>query len=359
MSGNLTFLAGEKALAMVRDQGIRPDTIKIVAGAAGGPKWLVLSRLDRFLFSNWLAGGTERLYLIGSSIGAWRFAAACQARPLEALARFEDAYLDQTYSARPDRKEIDRECARIRAKLLEGDAVTEILAHPTFRLNLLTVRARWPASAESKPFQALGLAGAALFNAFSRKGSRVLFQRFLFHDPRHRPRFLENHGFPERLVPLDASNLSDAILASGSIPLVMSGIRDIHGAPAGVYRDGGVTDYHLDLPFLNNQDGLVLFPHYMDRIIPGWFDKKMAWRKPSRANMDRVLLVAPSPEFIARLPRGRIPDRRDFYDYLNNDQARISCWRKAIAESERLADEFQQAVETGEISRLVRPLATG
>ena len=38
MSHNLVFLAGSEALAVVREQGLRPEMVKVVAGAAGGPK---------------------------------------------------------------------------------------------------------------------------------------------------------------------------------------------------------------------------------------------------------------------------------------------------------------------------------
>ena len=46
---------------------------------------------------------------------------------------------------------------------------------------------------------------------------------------------------------LTPDNLRAALLASGSIPLLMEGVR-IPGAP-GVYRDGGSADYHLDLDY--------------------------------------------------------------------------------------------------------------
>lgn len=36
-------------------------------------------------------------------------------------------------------------------------------------------------------------------------------------------------------------------MASGSIAVVMEGVRNIGGVPEGIYRDGGVTDYHFDI----------------------------------------------------------------------------------------------------------------
>ena len=36
----------------------------------------------------------------------------------------------------------------------------------------------------------------------------------------------------------------------------------------------------------------VLFPHYTDRITPGWFDKLLPWRKPSVEDMANVVPVS-------------------------------------------------------------------
>ena len=118
-------------------------------------------------------------------------------------------------------------------------------------------------------------------------------------------------GFPIDRVGLSSANLADAILASGSIPLVLDGVRDITGAPPGTYRDGGVIDYHLDLPAAANGK-LALFPHFFDWFKPGWFDKRLAWRQVSPANFSQTLVICPSAEFVASLPGGKVPDRTDF-----------------------------------------------
>jgi hypothetical protein len=43
---------------------------------------------------------------------------------------------------------------------------------------------------------------------------------------------------------------------------------------------------------------------------------------------------------VARLPRGKLPDRKDFRHYGDDEAARIGAWRRAVAESRRLADDF-------------------
>ncbi|MDX2452676.1 MAG: patatin-like phospholipase family protein, partial [Desulfosarcina sp.] len=94
MSGErLVFLAGERALETIRSQGLGPDNVKVVAGAAGGPKWLILGHLDRVLFGSWFQGRRQPLHLLGSSIGSWRFAADSCTDPVAAIDRMEDAYI--------------------------------------------------------------------------------------------------------------------------------------------------------------------------------------------------------------------------------------------------------------------------
>jgi hypothetical protein len=163
----------------------------------------------------------------------------------------------------------------------------------------------------------------------------------LLSDPRERRPL----AAPVR-VPLTAGNLEDSVLASGSIPLVMEGVRAIEGAPPGVYRDGGVTDYHLHSPLIGTE-GLVLYPHYCGHLVPGWFDKGLPWRRVGPGATSRMLLVYPGPSFVARLPFGKIPDRRDFH--ILDSASRKRYWRRVIGECERLADELEAVLETGDL----------
>ena len=55
------------------------------------------------------------------------------------------------------------------------------------------------------------------------------------------------HDFNTRYCRLDESNVLAALHASGAIPFVLTGERDISGAPPGQYWDGGIIDYHFDL----------------------------------------------------------------------------------------------------------------
>ena len=357
MSPRLSFWAGEKAYAKIKEAGVCPDDVKVIAGAAGGPKWLILSQLDRAVFTAWLKPRTPPLFLIGSSIAAWRFAAISQKDPAAALKRFEAAYLEQSYAVNPPPAAISRELDKILARLMGKSGPVEILSHPFLRLNIMSVRCKGLTNTDRRSRLMPGLGLAAMSNALSRRALGLFFERTLFYDPRDIPPFFDMKGFPINRIPLTERNIESSLRASGSIPLLMPGVKDIPEAPDGMYRDGGIIDYHMNIPFMNEQDGIVLFPHYTESIVPGWLDKKIPWRKPDFSHMAHVLLIAPTQAVLDRLPGGTIPDRKDFDEYPGRDAERVGKWRQAIDLSAEMADEFMDVVETDRIRDRIQPIA--
>ncbi len=359
MTCSLTVLAGDRAYRKIRDQGLRKEDVRIVAGAAGGPKWLVLNGLDRAIFFYWLQDNKREkpLFLIGSSIGTWRFAAIAQRHAEKAYNGFEDVYIHQRYTHRPTPKEVSEEARRMLSLYMGQQGIKDILSHPYMRLNIMTTLSRPIVSMKNTKALWPPVILAAILNSFNRKSLGLFFERTLFYDRRDRPPFFSMSGFPINRIPLSEENVRPAILASGSIPIVMNGIKDIPGAPPGVYRDGGIIDYHLDIPFTKDDDSIVLFPHYMDRIIPGWFDKPLNYRRPNPSNMENVILLCPSRDFVERLPYSRIPTRDDFKIFKGRDKQRITYWKKVVAESNRLGDEFLDMVEKETIGEKIKKLS--
>jgi hypothetical protein len=349
----LSFRAGPGALQAIQKHGFSAKLVGTMAGASGGAKWLVLSKLDRVVADTLIPDLRGPVHLIGSSIGAWRFACYAQDRPVEAIARFEEAYLGQSYSEDPDRDEITAKSREILDYVLGETGTAEILSHPVLRTNVMTVRSRHLTASEQPAVLVPGLLAAAALNAVSRRSLGAFFERVLFYDARDLPPFYDARGFPLTQVELSERNLKDAIVATGSIPMVLSGVRDIAGAPRGIYRDGGVIDYHLDLPH-SAPDRLTLYLHFIDRIVPGWFDKKLTWRKPDPSNVDRTILVSPSKEFVSRLPHAKIPDRQDFINF--EPEERVRAWRTVVDMCDELADEFHEVLQKDQLAARLEPL---
>lgn len=347
----LTIRAGPRALARIRADGLDAAMVEIVPGAAGGPKGLGIAGLDRAVFGEWLPASPRVRHLVGASIGAWRFAAACRDDPALALDQFARAYTSQSYPPRPSKRFVSQAARAMLAELFAGHEA-QILSHPWHRLHVVTVRGRWPLTRDSSLATPLGFGMAAMANTLGRQFLARFIDRTVFLDARAHPPFMAAgalaapdaatvrfDAFHTHKVELDASNLTEALLASASIPLVLEGVADIPRAPRGTYWDGGIVDYHLHLPY-HHAEGLVLYPHFTDCIVPGWLDKAIPWRRARGAWLDNVVLVSPSAAYLATLPHGKLPDRRDFARFAGDDEGRMAYWRRAIAESGRLAEAF-------------------
>ena len=337
-AGILELRAGPGAAEHVRANGIAPADVACIPAAAGGPKGLALIPADKLLYREWLRD-TSPIELIGASVGAWRMAALAQADPVAALDRLAHTYVrDQNYSAKPTPDDVAQACMRLATSVLDGGTLR---VRPGVSLTIVTSRARGVLS-DSESMVAF--ARAALSNAVSRGALATHLERVLFTVG---PTFLSRpfDEFGSQVVPLQASNTEAALIASGSIPMVCSPVRGIAGAPPGTYWDGALVDYHLQLPYQRITRGgarrrVVLYPHFNDYVTPGWLDKHLPWRRKSRRHpwLDDVLLVAPSRSFLATLPNGKLPDRKDFYRYGQDHASRIRDWERAISECERFAD---------------------
>jgi hypothetical protein len=353
---NLRFIAGKGAFERIKGEGLKQESVSTLAGAAGGPKWLVLSGIDRALAAGFFRGRKEALRTIGSSIGCWRFAALAQEDPDKAFDLFEESYIHQRYKKGHGADEVTRQSLGILKKFLGEKGIESILSHNTYRMNIITVRCRWPVSSEEKAVLMPGLGTGFFLNLLHRKLNSILFERTIFHDPREDPP-LKSSFTGAVNVSLSEGNLIPSLMATASIPLVMEGVVNPEGAPPGVYRDGGVVDYHLDLPF--SDQGLVLYPHFIPDIIPGWFDKGTGWRKGSELNMDNVLIVSPSESFKEKLPLMKIPDRKDFILFRGRDDERIACWKKVVELNRLLGEEFMEAVESGSVISRIEKYPAG
>ncbi len=362
---SLLIQAGPRALKHLREHGLRPQDIDIVPGAAGGPKGLGLARLDETIFAEWLPSGfgkrTSPIDLIGSSIGAWRFAAVCRGRTADeiraTLRAFAKAYSEQRYPRRVDADFITAYARDLIDNLFKGFE-NELLSHPNYRLNVLVVRGKGILRHEARGRSHAGFAFAALANMAGRSNLRHFLDRTWFHAGLDSSANFRDgwDKFHTQHVPLSADNFGDALIASGSIPLVLKGVKHIAGAPAGTYWDGGIIDYHLHLPYPRTA-GLVLYPHFTDRIIPGWLDKALPWRRAQGAWLDNVILVSPSREYLDRLPMKKLPDRNDFKRFVDDYDARLKYWRFAMDESERLAEEFRTLCGSEALLSQVRPFS--
>jgi hypothetical protein len=358
MKNNLLFLAGENAYAQIMEKGLSPEDVGVCVSASGAAKWLSIYGLDRAVFGEWMKNKKEPVHFFGTSIGAWKFAAACQKDCNKAFDNLADLYINQRYGKKVSPDEVSQNAQDIIDAFLDNTKVNEILNHPVFRISFSAVRCMGNTAKKEFFPQTKALLNAAILNVFKRESIGRYFERTFFFDKRTVPPFLSVNGFPMNKVELSPENFKKALLASGSIPLVMNGIENIKDAPQGVYRDGGIIDYHPVFDFTGNSNNgkIVLYHHFYNEIIPGWFDKKLFWRRAGKNDLKNVLLLAPSPEFVSSLPYKRIPDRKDFNRFYGKDLERIDFWEKAKEKSHLLGHNFIEAVETGKIKKVLKKI---
>jgi hypothetical protein len=370
----LQVLAGPVAARRLRERGLRPEDIRAIPGAAGGPKGLVLNPLDRFVFGHWLPRSGQVVHLLGASIGAWRMACACGTDADQALAQMATDYIAQRYEHEPGKAPKPAHVSALfeeKLRLRFGGREHEVLAHPRYRLHVFTSRGRRVLARAGRVRTPLGYLGAFASNIVARRAMGGFLERAIFSDPRTKLP-VPTHDYRTLHLPLTAANLARSILASCSIPFWLEPVDSIADAPPGPYWDGGITDYHLHLDYAalarpdegagegEGEDergsvGLVLYPHFQHTLVPGWLDKVLRHRHRASDRLANVVLLAPSAEWIATLPGAKLPDRTDFKAYVDDDGARMAAWTRAVAESQRLADEFAALVAKDGIDPMPLP----
>jgi len=358
--------AGPKAMAHIREHGLRPEHIGVIPGAAGGPKGLILGPLDRFIFGDWLTQSHQPVDLVGASIGAWRMATACLKDSVTAFERLEHDYIHQHYEPLPGHKRVTaRQVSDAFGHSLQafyGGRIDQTLNHPRYRLHIVTSRGQHVLHREHPLATPLGYAGAYLSNALSRPALGRWLERVVFSSPQGGATAalpFDASDFRTRQVGLTEGNFMPALQASCSIPFALKAVHDIPGAPTGAYWDGGITDYHLHLNWTAPKQGaeraVVLYPHFQKSVVPGWLDKALKWRHTATPFLDHTIVLAPNPEWVKTLPNQKLPDRQDFMTYDRDLAGRVKVWNAAANASQQLADEFFHWLQNPDPS-MVQPL---
>jgi hypothetical protein len=388
----LRIHAGPRARQHLEQHGLQPADVGVIPAAAGGPKGLILGPLDRFIFGEWLPQSAQPVHLVGASIGAWRMATACLGDPVVGLERLEHDYIHQSYDLPPGKKRPTAAHVSERfgqnLQAFYGGRIEEVLHHPRYRLHIVTSRGRHLLGREHSLATPLGYLGAFLTNTVHRKAMGAWLERVVFSSPDRdsaraaaegagaaaqacAPLPFGTRDYRTRQVLLDAGNFMQALQASCSIPFVLQAVHNIPGAPRGAYWDGGITDYHMHLAYgvpvqnaietiaggacpssatgpkglksaAGASPGLVLYPHFQHRVVPGWLDKGLKWRHGATPALDNMVVLSPHPDWVRTLPNAKLPDRQDFTHYGVDSVARAKAWQAATRASQQLVDEWQE-----------------
>ena len=312
MEDVLTLAAGPTALKHVREHGLSPNDVSTIFGASGAAKWLAIAGLDKAIFGNWMADrtATAPVDLYGTSVGAFKLAAAARRDPGRLLATLAQAYIAQSYSNALTPNIIAIETHKTLIQLL-GDGsedmsrgVSEVLTSPHYHLHIGAVRAHGLLNSDRRSVKILALTLGFLRSAGGRNALRGMAERAVFSDPRSDINFNARDGFPVNHCRLTEQNFYDALRASGTIPIYMQPVFSLMTRSTAIL-DGGLLDYHpVPGSFWPTSDGIVLYPHFYDHFKIRWFDKFAPWRKAGSHLLENVVMVAPSTDFMraCRMP---------------------------------------------------------
>ena len=348
MSNMLDIYCGSNALKTIQEQGFKQELFSTMLGASGGPKWFSLFGLDKYLFGEYFKNRTTELNLVGSSAGAFRFAALSQQDPVAAITRLATLYAQTTYSEKATRKEITAKAVTLLDQVLGPKGCDDIINNPVFKAHFIVAKCRGLTAFEHKIPLLFGLISSMALNQVDRGLLAKQYQRFVYHHPKSQLTISDSFNFRTEYQALNNENLATSLLASGSIPVVMEAIKDIASSPKGIYRDGGIIDYHFDVD-IKPASGLTLYPHFSPTPKAGWFDKNLA-RKVNSQYYENTVMLVPSKAFIEQLPFSKIPDRKDFIDL--DATTRLKYWQTVLKESERLAEEFSKIVSSSDTKNI-------
>ncbi|SET57534.1 hypothetical protein [Thalassotalea agarivorans] len=353
--------AGETARKLIAEHGFTPNLFKGMIAASGGPKWFVLYGLDKVLLSDFFASKTIPSYNIGTSSGAWRTACMAIKQPGEALNRLVEGYANTTYTDKPSVSEISDKARTLLSSMLGETGIDDIVNNRLIKTHTIVNRCKGLTASTNRFLQLVGLLPAAALNRIDRATLKLFFERITISNDALETHFALDDGFGDTLVSYTQQNAFDVLMATGAIPLILEGVKDIEGAPHGMYRDGGIIDYHFDLDFTKHigtqnadENQLMIYPHFYPHCSPGWFDKRIAGRKGDEKRFSNVVLISPSRSFVDTLPYQKIPDRTDFEKM--DDTTRMAYWHEVIERSHELGEAFKKLLDSDDVNGAIKPI---
>lgn len=346
-----TFIiqAGKSALHHIKKNGLSPNDITSIPAAAGGPKWISLFAFDKYLIREWFQDRTTPLYLFGASAGAWRMLCYAMPDPLDAIDRFLKAYVEQSYPSFPTPSEVSRKVEEIVQHILEDHSPDIFSIENVMQLHVISSMTHFDKKKQSKYRR--HFLRIALKNSISRKLLSSELERIVFTNSASQN--IIQDRFKTTYIPFDKNNVIPALRSTGTIPMLMEPVENINGLQ-GMLWDGALIDYHIGLDY--KPEGLILYPHFSKRIIEGWFDKFAPWRKFKSKVTNRLIIISPSDAFVRSMPDAKIPDRKDFKTYFENNDQRIQNWYKVAKMGDEMAAEFDYYWKNNKLHEIIQPI---
>ncbi|KAG1678969.1 hypothetical protein FOA52_013032 [Chlamydomonas sp. UWO 241] len=212
--------------------------------------------------------------------------------------------------------------------VLPPHLVERVLGHASLHLAIMVTQVlppydalpAWQLKAAFWGFLAANFVSPALLARFQR--------RLCFHTGSAPPPFFEgDEGVT--CVPLTAENVYQVLAATTCLPFISPHVEYIDGVGCGLFFDGALGDFHLNVVAGNEHPVLLLG----DGPGPGFkhtlWDAYVPFRAPRADVQQGVSVLYPTHTFVARQPSRRLPTTFDYFnsEYVACPQLRHAHWR--------------------------------
>jgi hypothetical protein len=299
---------------------------------AAGPRAFVSSGFEASLASSYLSNNIKsEKWLIGGSTGGLRALAFVNSLLLkqDLACKIKDHYCEMYYKHGFTSDKLHAMMLEMFDSVCPNDVLKEALEHDTFKVAILVSELRYPFSLLPvillRPFLAIVV---LLHLVLPSLIETLFFKRLCFYSGHSPPSFLGLEDSVE-FCKLTINNCQQVLHATTSMPLISKTCTFIKGKGPGVYFDGGITDYYLNMK-INGANGLLLGDlHPTSPIYRSALDLFVPWRRhlPDEY-FEHVSVIRPTENFLKSLEPRSLPSVRDWFskEYIKYPEKRKDSW---------------------------------
>mmetsp|Transcript_30529 Transcript_30529/g.67662 ORF Transcript_30529/g.67662 Transcript_30529/m.67662 type:complete len:412 (+) Transcript_30529:154-1389(+) len=308
------------------------DYFSVYAGGASGPRSFVTMGFDK-QFSKLVDSGaiTGDKWLLGGSTAALRFCALISGLISRKNISYElkEHFAKMVYKPGDTPKTLAPMMEALFLKVLPPHLADKVLRHPSLHLCIMVTQLR-PAYQNLPEWQLKALFGLFLgANVVTPASLKLLQRRLCFYTGPHPPPFI-TPADEVTCLPLTSQNVYQVLHATTCLPFMSERCEYIAGVGSGLFFDGALSDYHLNLastpeyPLLLLGDGPG--PAFKQTLWDAY-----TWRRAPSQYRRNVTVLYPTQQFVECLEAGKLPTVFDYFSkqYIADPPLRQRHWRQA------------------------------
>jgi hypothetical protein len=319
--------------------GTKPelDYFKAFSAPASGPRGFVTMGFDHHFVDMASSGNVKgHKWFLGGSTAALRFVAliASIVSSSDKTSVLKEHFTEMTYNKGDTPQVLSPMMSSLYEKIAPPCIVDSVVSHPYFHLAVMVCS--FPSYCADWADWRLKLYFARLFiaNLIYPGLCNKYYSRICFYTGNEPPPFINDKCI--KFEPLTADNFYQVLRATTCIPFVSERVTDIDGVGSGLYYDGAICDYHLNVKVHTPEFLMLFLGDVPDHKVKGtFFDALLPWRQLPVDYFKFCCRLFPTQLFVQKIPGGQVPDVSDWFrkDYIQDPSKRKSAWRKTYGVS--------------------------